>query len=99
MGHDTLPASSLRLLLGVLLGGCAALGAAKADGQPAGGSYAARCQAAGNVSLCQADWILICEEAPLTAGHEYEPREQRAMTRLDLWRYSVEEVNRMCVDE
>ena len=44
------------------------------------------------------DWEEVCRYAPHTAGQEIGLLEQRAMTRQDLWRYSVEELDRRCAE-
>ena len=44
----------------------------------------------------QADWRTVCANAPYGEGQSITASEQRAMTRLDLWKVSVEELNRQC---
>ena len=43
-----------------------------------------------------ADWAILCDQAPYGAGQEISPKEQRAMTRLEVWKLSVEELNQQC---
>ena len=47
-------------------------------------------------SQAEVDWRTICASAPYGAGQAYSPSEQRAMTRLNLWIRSVEQVNQDC---
>ena len=42
------------------------------------------------------DWQILCANAPFVAGMEVSYAEQRAMTRLDAWKLSVEQVNEAC---
>ena len=44
----------------------------------------------------KADWDKVCAEAPYGLGQGYTPSQQRAMTRLNLWHKSVDEVNGLC---
>lgn len=44
----------------------------------------------------QQAWEALCEDAPYLAGSSISPKAQRAMTQLDLWKVSVEDVNEMC---
>lgn len=48
------------------------------------------------ISPEQQAWHTLCEDAPYLAGMSISPKAQRAMTQLDLWKYSVEDVNEMC---
>ena len=43
-----------------------------------------------------ADWAILCDQAPYGAGQEISAKEQRAMTRLGAWTLSVEELNQQC---
>ena len=43
------------------------------------------------------DWQLICSFAPHRAGQPIGILEQRAMTRLDVWSLSVEELDEQCL--
>lgn len=41
-------------------------------------------------------WRLVCEDAPYEAGMSIDPQAQRAMTALDLWKRSIEDINAEC---
>lgn len=41
-------------------------------------------------------WSTLCANAPFTAGMEISYAEQRAMTTLEVWKLSVEELNAQC---